>query len=237
MTGAGKTSLLSLVPRFYDPQNGRILVDGRDLRDLNLDGYRRHVGIVYQESFLFSNTVAANIAFGNPHASQEQIQHAARLASADAFIRELPEGYQTVLGESGVDLSGGQRQRLALARALLLQPPILILDDPTASVDSKTEHEIVSALRHAMNGRTTFVVANRLSLLRRADVILVLSKGSLVQTGTHDALVQVPGPYRDAALLQLMDQEQPSERSDRGSEGLKGFDRVSRPVSSQTGGI
>ncbi len=237
MTGAGKTSLLSLVPRFYDPQKGRILVDGRDLRELDLDGYRRHVGIVYQESFLFSNTVAANIAFGNPHASHEQIEHAARLASADAFIRDLPEGYQTVLGESGVDLSGGQRQRLALARALLLQPPILILDDPTASVDSKTEHEIVSALRHAMTGRTTFVVANRLSLLRRADVVLVLSKGALVQTGSHDALVQVPGPYRDAAVLQLMDQEQPPEQSDKSSEALNRFDRVNHPVSSQTGGF
>lgn len=205
MTGAGKTSLLSLIPRFYDPQQGRILVDGRDLRDLDLDGYRRHVGIVYQESFLFSNTVAANIAFGSPHATQEQIEQAARVASAHAFIEALPEGYGTVLGESGVDLSGGQRQRLALARALLLQPPILILDDPTASVDPKTEHEIVSALRQAMAGRTTFVVANRLSLLRRADVILVLAAGRLVQTGTHDRLVQMPGPYRDTALLQLMD--------------------------------
>ena len=210
MTGAGKSSLLSLVPRFYDPHAGRILVDGRDLRDLDLDGYRRHVGIVYQESFLFSNTVAANIAFGNPHATQDQIEHAARLASADGFIRELPEGYETVLGESGADLSGGQRQRLALARALLLQPPILILDDPTASVDSKTEHEIVSALREAMAGRTAFVVANRLSLLRRADMILVLSNGRLVQTGTHEELVRQPGPYRDTALLQLMDTEPPS---------------------------
>lgn len=205
MTGAGKTSLLSLIPRFYDPQQGRVLVDGHDLRDLDLDGYRRNVGIMYQESFLFSNTVAANIAFGNPRASQEQIQAAARLASADAFVMGLPEGYETVLGESGVDLSGGQRQRLALARALLLEPPILILDDPTASVDPKTEHEIVSALRQAMAGRTTFVVANRLSLLRRADVILVLSKGHLLQIGTHNNLVQEPGPYRDAALLQLMD--------------------------------
>jgi len=210
MTGSGKTSLLSLIPRFYDPQRGRILVDGRDIRDLDLDGYRRHVGIVYQESFLFSNTVAANIAFGSPHAAQEQIEQAARIASAHSFILSLPEGYDTVLGESGVDLSGGQRQRLALARALLLQPPVLILDDPTASVDPKTEHEIVSALRQAMAGRTTFVVANRLSLLRRADVILVLSKGRLLQTGTHDALVEATGPYRDTALLQLMDAEQPA---------------------------
>jgi ABC-type multidrug transport system fused ATPase/permease subunit len=205
MTGAGKSSLLSLIPRFYDPQQGRILADGRDLRDLDLDAYRRQIGIVYQESFLFSNTVGANIAFGSPHATQEQIERAARIASAHEFIAAMPDGYQTVVGESGVDLSGGQRQRLALARALLLEPPILILDDPTASVDPKTEHEIVTALRHAMVGRTTFVVANRLSLLRRADVILVLDNGKLVQQGSHDDLVRAPGPYRETALLQLMD--------------------------------
>jgi ATP-binding cassette subfamily B protein len=205
MTGTGKSSLLSLIPRLYDPQGGRILADGHDLRQLELDSYRRQIGIVYQESFLFSNTVAANIAFGNPHATQQQIERAARLASAHDFVLELPEGYHTVLGESGVDLSGGQRQRLALARALLLQPPVLLLDDPTASVDPKTEHEIISALRAAMAGRTTFVVANRLSLLRRADIILVLEKGRLLRTGTHDQLVCVPGAYRETALLQLMD--------------------------------
>jgi ATP-binding cassette subfamily B protein len=205
MTGAGKTSLLSLIPRFYDPQRGRVLADNLDVRNLDLDEYRRQIGIVYQESFLFSNTVAANIAFGNPRATQEQIERAARAASAHEFIIAMPDGYQTVLGESGVDLSGGQRQRLALARALLLQPPILILDDPTASVDPKTEHEIVSALRHAMEGRTTFVVANRLSLLRRADMILVLEEGRLIQTGTHAQILRVPGPYQEAAALQLMD--------------------------------
>jgi ATP-binding cassette subfamily B protein len=205
MTGAGKSSLLSLIPRFYDPQGGRILADGRDLRELDLDAYRRQIGIVYQESFLFSNTVGANIAFGSPHATQEEIERAARTASAHEFIMDLPHGYDTVLGESGVDLSGGQRQRLALARALLLEPPILILDDPTASVDPKTEHEIVSALREAMTGRTTFVVANRLSLLRRADIILVLEKGRLAHVGKHDELVHMPGPYRETALLQLMD--------------------------------
>jgi ATP-binding cassette subfamily B protein len=170
-----------------------------------LDAYRHQIGIVYQETFLFSNTVAANIAFGNPHASQEQIEQAARIASAHDFILELSHGYQTVLGESGVDLSGGQRQRLALARALLLQPPILILDDPTSSVDPKTEQEILAALRGAMRGRTTFVVANRLSLLRQADVILVLEQGCLTRRGTHEELVQLPGPYRETALLQLMD--------------------------------
>ncbi len=203
LTGSGKSSLLALVPRFYDPQRGRILADGHDLRDLDLDHYRRQIGIVYQESFLFSNTVAANVAFGNPHATQAQIEDAARAASAHDFILALPQGYETVLGEAGADLSGGQRQRLALARALLLKPTILILDDPTASVDARTEHEIVSALRLAMAGRTAFVVANRLSLLRRADFILVLEKGRLLQTGTHNELIEAPGPYRQTALLQL----------------------------------
>jgi ATP-binding cassette subfamily B protein len=209
-TGAGKSSLLSLIPRFYDPQQGRILADGLDLRDLELDAYRRTIGIVHQETFLFSNTVAANIAFGNPQATEEQIEIAARAACAHEFIERLPEGYETVLGESGVDLSGGQRQRLALARALLLKPPILLLDDPTASVDPRTEQEILTALLPAMQGRTTFMVANRLSLLRRADVILVLENGRITQSGSHDELVRSPGLYRETALLQLMDfSEQP----------------------------
>jgi ABC-type multidrug transport system fused ATPase/permease subunit len=205
MTGAGKSTLLGLVPRFYDPTAGRILADGKDLRDLDLDAFRRQIGIVYQESFLFSNTVSANIAFGHPHATMDQIERAARIASAHEFITALPHGYETVLGESGVDLSGGQRQRLALARALLLQPPLLILDDPTASVDARTENEIVSALREAMSGRTTFVVSSRLSLLRRADLILVLEDGRLTQSGTHAELVHRPGLYHETALLQIMD--------------------------------
>ncbi len=207
MTGAGKSTLLGLLPRFYDPKQGRVLVDGNDLRDLDLDAYRRQIGIVYQESFLFSNTVAANIAFGHPHATMEQIERAARIASAHEFISGLSQGYETVLGESGVDLSGGQRQRLALARALLLQPPILILDDPTASVDARTENEIVTALKEAMAGRTTFVVSSRLSLLRRADKILVLENGRLTQTGTHEELAHRPGIYHETALLQIMDLE------------------------------
>ncbi len=205
MTGAGKSSLLGLIPRFYDPRAGRILADGQDLRELDLDAFRRQIGIVYQESFLFSNTVAANIAFGHPSATMEQIENAARIASAHDFIIALPHGYETVLGEAGVDLSGGQRQRLALARALILQPPILILDDPTASVDAKTENEIVSALRAAMTGRTAFVVSSRLNLLRRADLILVLEDGRLTQSGTHDELVHKPGLYHETALLQIMD--------------------------------
>lgn len=202
-TGAGKTSLLNLIPRFYDPQSGRILADGHDIRDLELDSYRRQIGILYQESFLFSNTVSANIAFGYPNATAAQVEQAARAAFAHEFILELPDGYNTVLGESGVDLSGGQRQRVALARALLLQPSILLLDDPTASVDPRTEQEIVLALRQAMIGRTTFIASNRLALLQQADVILVLEKGRLLHAGTHHQLVRLPGPYAEAALLQL----------------------------------
>jgi ATP-binding cassette subfamily B protein len=213
LTGAGKSTLLSLIPRLYDPRSGRILADGHDLRDLKLDAYRRQIGIVYQETFLFSNTVAANIAFGHPEATLEQIQEAAKLASAHDFISALPNGYHTVLGESGVDLSGGQRQRIALARALLLQPPLLILDDPTASVDAKTENEIATALKTAMTGRTTFMVSGRLSLLRRADVILVLEDGAVTQTGTHDELVRRPGTYRETAQLQMMDLDGPEGRA------------------------
>ena len=229
MTGSGKSTLLSLVPRFYDPQGGRILADGKDLRDLDLDSFRRQIGIVYQESFLFSNTVSANIAFGHPHASMEQIERAARIASAHDFITALPQGYETVLGESGVDLSGGQRQRLALARALLLEPPILILDDPTASVDARTENEIISALREAMAGRTAFVVSSRLSLLRRADLILVLEDGRLTQMGTHTELAHRPGPYHETALLQMMDLGDPEIRPRTDADKNVGNERRPKP--------
>lgn len=204
-TGAGKSTLLSLIPRFYDPQQGRVLVDGVDVRELDLDDLRRNVGIVFQESFLFSTTVAANIAFGNPDASQEQIEQAAHIACAHDFISELPHGYDTIIGENGVDLSGGQRQRLAIARAILLQPSILLLDDPTAAVDADTEHQILAAMDSAMEGRTTFVIAHRLSTLRRADRVIVLKRGRIVQSGTHAELMARSGHYRDVALLQIAD--------------------------------
>jgi ATP-binding cassette subfamily B protein len=206
-TGSGKSALMSLLPRFYDPSAGRILLDGIDLRELALEELRKSIGLVFQENFLFSNTIAANIAFGHPAATPAQIERAARIAAADRFIRELPEGYETVLGESGANLSGGQRQRLALARALLLDPPLLLLDDPTAAVDPGTEHEIIEALDTAVQGRTTFIVAHRLSTLRRADRILVLERGSLVQVGTHRELMELPGPYRRAVSLQGLDAE------------------------------
>lgn len=204
-TGAGKSLFLSLIPRFYDPTVGVIRLDGTDLRDLQVQSLRRNIGIVFQESFLFSASVAENIAFGRPDASMEQIRRAAATARADEFIDELNNGYDTVLSESGVNLSGGQRQRLAIARAILLDPSILILDDPTAAVDSVTETEIINALDRAMEGRTNFIVAQRLSTLRRADRILVFDRGRIIQEGTHRELMKSEGPYLRIARLQLSD--------------------------------
>jgi len=204
-TGAGKSVLMSLIPRFFDVTSGRLTIDGIDVRRLDLDDLRRNIGLVFQESFLFSHTVAANIAFGHPEATHAQIEKAARIAAAHDFIMDLPKGYDTVLGESGMSLSGGQRQRLAIARAVLLEPSILLLDDPTAAIDSRTEHEIFEALENAIAGRTTFIVAHRLSTLRRADFIIVMENGRIVQTGTHEELMRVPGPYLRVANLQLVD--------------------------------
>jgi ATP-binding cassette subfamily B protein len=204
-TGAGKSVLMSLIPRFFDVTSGRLTIDGIDVRQLDLDDLRRNIGLVFQESFLFSNTVASNIAFGHPEATRAQVEKAARIAAAHDFIMALPQGYDTVLGESGMSLSGGQRQRLAIARAVLLEPSILLLDDPTAAIDSQTEHEIFEALENAIVGRTTFIVAHRLSTLRRADFILVMENGRIVQTGRHEELMRVPGPYLRVAELQLVD--------------------------------
>jgi ATP-binding cassette subfamily B protein len=202
-TGAGKSTLLSLLCRFYDPTRGRITLDGHDLRSLDLDELRQNIGLVFQETFLFSNTVAANIAFGHPHATQEQVEKAARIAAAHEFIVDLPDGYETVLGESGLDLSGGQRQRLAIARAVLLDPALLLLDDPAAAIDPHTEHEILGSIEQAMSGRTTFIVAHRLSTLRACDLVMVLEEGRIVQLGTHDELLAQPGHYRLAAESQF----------------------------------
>ncbi len=202
-TGAGKSTLLHLIPRFYDVTGGALFIDGVDVRRLDLEELRRQVGIVFQESFLFSNTVASNIAFGRPDASRDAVERAARLAAAHEFIMSLPKGYESVLSEGGVNLSGGQRQRLAIARAILPDPPILLLDDPTASVDAETEGEILRAIDGAKQGRTTFLVTHRLSALRRMDVILVMHRGRIEQIGTHEQLLAVRGPYRRAARIQL----------------------------------
>ena len=202
-TGSGKSTLLSLVPRFYDPALGRVTLDGIDIRAISLDDLRRQVGIVFQESFLFSTTIAANIAFGKPHADRAAITAAAKLAAAHDFIMELPQGYDSVIGEGGSDLSGGQRQRLAIARAVLLDPPILLLDDPLAAVDSETEHEIIAALDTVMPGRTTLLVSHRIGMLQRADMIIVMHDGQITQRGTHKELMTMKGHYRRTAHLQL----------------------------------
>jgi ATP-binding cassette subfamily B protein len=202
-TGAGKSTLLALLCRFYDPTEGRILIDGHDLRTLDLEDLRRSIGLVFQETFLFSNTVAANIAFGAPDATLGDVEEAAKVAAAHEFIVELPQGYDTVLGEGGLDLSGGQRQRLAIARAVMQDPAILLLDDPAAAIDPHTEHEILTAMERAMQGRTTLVVAHRLSTLRQCDQVIVMENGRIAQSGTHAALMKADGHYRDAAESQL----------------------------------
>jgi ATP-binding cassette subfamily B protein len=207
-TGAGKSSLVSLIPRFYDVTAGAVLVDGHDVRDVQLYSMRRQVGMVMQESLLFSATVAENIAYGRPEATTAQIEAAAKAAQAYEFISELPERFETHVGERGVTLSGGQRQRLAIARALLIDPRILILDDATASVDMRTEFLIQEALQTLMTGRTTFVIAQRLTTVKNADLILVMEHGRIVQRGTHDALLQEPGAYRGIYDIQLKDQEE-----------------------------
>jgi len=201
-TGSGKSAAMSLLPRFYDPTSGSVSIDGIDLRRMDIDELRRSIGMVFQESFLFSTTVAANIAFGHPDATEEQIERAARIAAAHEFIMSLPDGYETVLGESGVGLSGGQRQRIAIARAVLLDPPILLLDDPTAAVDPGTEREIADAIASAMAGRTTFIVAHRPAMLRRADFAVVLDRGRVAQIGTHRELMRIGGYYFDALEAQ-----------------------------------
>ncbi|HCE44883.1 MAG TPA: ABC transporter ATP-binding protein [Lentisphaeria bacterium] len=201
-TGSGKSTLLSLVPRFYDANMGSVLLDGKDVRKYDVDDLRRQIGIVFQESFLFSNTIASNISFGYPGATRDEIMNAAKIASVHDFIMTLPQGYDTVIGEAGSDLSGGQKQRLAIARSILLEPPILLLDDPTASVDPETEKEIFEGIDSAMKGRTTFMVTNRISVLKRSDVVLVMHRGQIIQRGTHDELIKAKGHYRRSAIIQ-----------------------------------
>lgn len=195
MTGSGKSTLVSLIPRFFDPWEGRVLVDGQDVRDVRLKTLRQHIAIVLQEPFLFPITVAANIAYGLPHATREQIEAAARAANAHEFIQRMPDGYQTIIGERGATLSGGERQRLSIARALLKNAPILILDEPTSALDVETERLVMEALERLTRGRTTFIIAHRLSTIRRANQIMVLHEGQLVESGTHDELLARGGSY------------------------------------------
>jgi ATP-binding cassette subfamily B protein len=194
-TGSGKTTLVNLIPRLYDTSSGRVLFDGVDVRELKLGQLRRCVGVIFQETFLFSASAADNIAYGKPSASLEDIEQAARAAQAHEFITELESGYDTVIGERGVSLSGGQRQRIAIARAFLMDPRILLLDDATASVDSKTERLIQEAMLRLCEGRTTFVIAHRFSTVQHADQILTLKEGRIVERGTHDELLSRGGFY------------------------------------------
>jgi ATP-binding cassette, subfamily B, bacterial len=204
-TGAGKTTLVSLIPRFADPWQGRVLIDGHDLRDVRLKSLRDQVGVVLQESFLFPLSIAENIAYGRPDASREDIEVAARAANAHGFIASLPEGYDTVIGERGATLSGGERQRLSIARALLKDPPILILDEPTSALDAETERSIIDALQRLMKNRTTFVIAHRLSTVRRADRILVLKDGEIIESGTHEELLARKEHYAHLNRIQSGD--------------------------------
>ncbi|MEA5510668.1 ABC transporter ATP-binding protein [Crocosphaera sp. UHCC 0190] len=194
-SGAGKTTLVNLLPRFYDPQDGQILIDGIDIKDVTLTSLRRQIGIVPQETTLFSGTIAQNIAYGQEEFDYEAIENAAKIANAHSFIVQLSQGYHTWVGERGVNLSGGQRQRIAIARAVLLNPRIMILDEATSALDSESEALVQEALERVMENRTVFVIAHRLSTVRRADCILVLEKGQVVESGTHDELLAKEGRY------------------------------------------
>ena len=202
-TGSGKSSIINLIPRFYDPTEGRILIDGRDIREATLNSLRSQIGIVLQDTTLFADTVKNNISFGSPDATEDEIIGAAEAAQVHGFISQLPEGYETFVGEQGRTLSGGQKQRIAIARAILGDPRILILDDATASVDTETERLIQIALENLMFGRTSFVIAQRLSTVRKADLILVLHDGKIAARGTHSELIRSSGIYMDIYNRQL----------------------------------
>jgi subfamily B ATP-binding cassette protein MsbA len=206
-SGAGKTTLVNLIPRFYDPTSGAILIDRVDLREIRLAALRRQIGIVSQETLLFDDTVRNNIAYGKDDAVMDAITEAARAAYAHDFIMRLPNGYETLIGENGVKLSGGERQRLAIARALLRNPPILILDEATSSLDTESERMVQMALANLMKGRTTFVIAHRLSTVQRADRIAVLDRGRLVEMGRHDELLALGGTYQRLYQMQFRDED------------------------------
>jgi ATP-binding cassette subfamily B protein len=210
-TGSGKSTIMQLLLRAYDVNDGSITLDGVDLRNIELESLRRQMAIVFQETFLFSTTIKENLSYGRSDATMEEIVEAAKLAQAHDFIMELPNGYDTIVGERGMGLSGGQKQRIAIARALLVKPRVLILDDSTSALDMETEHQIQLALRKVMAGRTTFIIAHRISSLRHADEIVVLDRGRVVQRGNHEQLVRVPGLYRETYRIQYADRPEEIE--------------------------
>ncbi len=210
-SGAGKSTLVHLIPRFFDVSGGRILIDDSDVRDVTLESLRSQIGIVTQETVLFNDTARNNIAYGQPHVSQKKVEEAARLARAHDFIRALPEGYRTVIGERGVLLSGGERQRIAIARAILKNAPILILDEATSALDSESESLVQAALQDLMSGRTVLVIAHRLSTIRRADRIVVIENGTIGEIGAHEELMQKLGTYRRLYELQFAEADTPKE--------------------------
>ncbi|MCF6409122.1 ABC transporter ATP-binding protein [Pseudalkalibacillus salsuginis] len=211
-TGAGKTTITQLISRFYEPKEGKVLVDGRDIKEYSIKSLRKNVGVVLQETFLFSSSIRDNIAYGNANAEFEKIVEAAKRAQAHEFIQELPDGYDTILGERGMGLSGGQKQRIAIARAILPDPSILILDDATSAVDMETEFKIQKAFQEVMKGRTTFIIAHRISSLKHADEILVLEDGRIAQRGTHEDLIDQEGMYRRVYDIQYKDKEAIKQR-------------------------
>ena len=196
-SGSGKSTIISLICGFHNATSGQILVDGQDLASIRLSSYRQQLGVVLQETFLFDGTIRENVKFSRPEATEEQLMEACRIARVDEFAEKFPEGYETIVGERGVKLSGGQRQRLSIARAILADPRILILDEATSSLDSESEAMIQGGLNHLMQGRTTFVIAHRLSTIRRADQILVIEAGLILERGTHESLYRLGGRYYD----------------------------------------
>jgi ATP-binding cassette subfamily B protein len=220
-TGAGKSTLMSLLIRFYDPSSGSIEIDGVDIRDLKLDSLREQISVVLQEPLLFSGTIAENIRYGRLGASREEIEDAARAANAHEFISRLPDGYATVLGERGAHISGGERQRICVARAFLKDAPILILDEPTSSIDSRTERVILDALDDLMEGRTSFMIAHRLSTVRHADQILVMSEGRIVERGTHEQLLREGRIYRQLHEAQTRERKRGRRRADGDGNGAR----------------
>ena len=211
-TGSGKSTIINLLPRFYDVTGGRITLDGNDIRDLTFRALRQHIGLVAQETFLFAASIRENISYGRPDATEEGIIAAAKAAQAHEFISEIPDGYETHVGERGVTLSGGQKQRIAIARALLLDPRVLVLDESTSAVDTRTEATLQNALKALMRGRTTFIIAQRISSVREANEIVVLDQGKIVQRGRHGDLVTREGLYQDMYVYQLQEQEEHMER-------------------------